>query len=307
MRMGTYTFFCRFETDALLPAFKGSTIRGGLGHALKRTVCALRRQECKSCLLSATCAYALLFETGTGQAVRRPHPYILVPPDTEQRSWQAGALFSFSISLFGKANEYLPHLVYGIGEMGRDGLGKGASITNGGRFLLDSVRQGDAVIFEGETLKPAVNLAEPSFAVSHSQPAFTRLFLTCLTPLRIKSDNRFQEGLPFHLLVRAALRRISSLEEAYGEGEPPLDYKGLAARAAKVRTAAANCEWHEIERYSNRQKAAMLMGGILGKVVYEGDNLAEFLPLLRYCELTHLGKQTSFGLGRIKVTTEPAG
>lgn len=305
MLMGTYAFFCRFETDALLPAFKGSTIRGGLGHALKRTVCALRRQECKSCLLSVTCAYALLFETGTGHAVRRPHPYVLVPPDTEQRSWQAGASFSFAISLFGKANEYLPHLVYGIGEMGRAGLGKGASITDGGRFLLDSVRQGDAVIFEGETLKPAVNLVEPSFAAS--QPPISRIILTCLTPLRIKSGNHFQDGLPFHLLVRAVLRRISSLEAVYGNGEPSLDYRGLAARAAGVRTVAANCQWQEIERYSNRQKAAMLMGGILGEVVYEGENLAEFLPLLRYCEAVHLGKQTSFGLGRIKVTTEPAG
>ncbi|OGQ86311.1 MAG: hypothetical protein A2512_05040 [Deltaproteobacteria bacterium RIFOXYD12_FULL_56_24] len=303
MRMGTYTFFCRFETEALLPAFKGSTIRGGLGHALKRTVCALRRQECGGCLLSSNCAYAFLFEIETGKAGRRPHPYVLIPPDTEQRAWPKGTPFSFSISLFGKANEYLPHLVYGVGEMGKAGLGKNASTTNGGRFLLDSVQQGDTVIFEGETLKPAVNLAEPSFAAEPSQSSISRINLACLTPLRIKSDNRFQDDLPFHLLVRAALRRVSSLEAAYGNGEPTLDYRGLAARAASVRTLTANCEWQEIERYSNRQKAAMLMGGITGELVYEGNNLGEFLPLLRYCEAVHLGKQTSFGLGRIKVET----
>jgi hypothetical protein len=299
--MGTYTFFGRFETEALLPACKGSTIRGGLGHALKRTVCALRRQECGGCLLANNCAYAFLFEIETGKASRRPHPYVLIPPDTEQRAWPKGAPFSFSISLFGKANEYLPHLVYGVGEMGKAGLGKNASATNSGRFLLNSVRHGDAVIFDGEGLKPVVDLMEPSFAASLSQSEITKLSFSCLTPLRLKSDNRFQDDLPFHLLVRAALRRVSSLEAAYGNGEPPLDYRGLAARAASVRTLTTNCQWHEIERYSNRQKAAMLMGGITGELVYEGNNLGEFLPLLRYCEAVHLGKQTSFGLGRIKV------
>jgi CRISPR/Cas system endoribonuclease Cas6 (RAMP superfamily) len=47
----------------------------------------------------------------------------------------------------------------------------------------------------------------------------------------------------------------------------------------------------------------MQLGGITGRMVYLGDNLATFLPLLRYCEKTHLGKQTTFGLGHIRVET----
>jgi CRISPR/Cas system endoribonuclease Cas6 (RAMP superfamily) len=42
----------------------------------------------------------------------------------------------------------------------------------------------------------------------------------------------------------------------------------------------------------------MLMGGMTGEIVYEG-NLAEFMGLLRFCEQVHIGKQTTFGLGRI--------
>jgi len=44
----------------------------------------------------------------------------------------------------------------------------------------------------------------------------------------------------------------------------------------------------------------MLMGGIIGTAVYEGE-LAEFLPLLDFFAKTHLGKGTSFGLGKVKV------
>ncbi|MEW6667561.1 MAG: CRISPR system precrRNA processing endoribonuclease RAMP protein Cas6 [Thermodesulfobacteriota bacterium] len=46
------------------------------------------------------------------------------------------------------------------------------------------------------------------------------------------------------------------------------------------------------------------MGGIVGTVAYEGA-LAEYLPLIDFCAKVHLGKQTSFGLG--KIAWEPGG
>lgn len=47
----------------------------------------------------------------------------------------------------------------------------------------------------------------------------------------------------------------------------------------------------------------MMIGGIRGEISYRGEEIAEFIPLLSYCQQTHLGKQTSFGLGRIAVET----
>ena len=46
-------------------------------------------------------------------------------------------------------------------------------------------------------------------------------------------------------------------------------------------------------------KQSMLMGGIIGSVVYQG-HIGEYLSLIRFCENAHLGKQTAFGLGKIK-------
>lgn len=40
------------------------------------------------------------------------------------------------------------------------------------------------------------------------------------------------------------------------------------------------------------------MGGMVGTVTYEGG-LGECLPLLDFAEKAHLGKGTSFGLGKI--------
>jgi hypothetical protein len=298
MKVGNYTFSCRFESAALLPAFKGSTLHGGFGHALKQTTCALRRQECVTCLLATNCAYAFLFETKAADILQRPHPYILVPPDDVRRSWKKDELFAFTIALFGRANDYLPHLVYAVREMGKAGLGKKAESE--GRFRLETIREKETVIYEGTALRTPTNLLELTVGTAPETPV-PEISLTCLTPLRLKYDNQLQDGLPFHLLIRAALRRISSLEAAYGQGEPPLNYKGIAARATNVRIIVADCRWTDFERYSNRQKTAMHFGGMLGRMVYQGEDLSEFLPLLRYCEITHLGKQTSFGLGRIRI------
>ncbi|MBW2102778.1 MAG: CRISPR system precrRNA processing endoribonuclease RAMP protein Cas6, partial [Deltaproteobacteria bacterium] len=54
-------------------------------------------------------------------------------------------------------------------------------------------------------------------------------------------------------------------------------------------------------RYSNRHERRMLMGGMVGSVVYEG-RLGEFMPLLELSSKVHLGKNTSFGLGKMDVT-----
>ncbi|MBW1746401.1 MAG: CRISPR system precrRNA processing endoribonuclease RAMP protein Cas6, partial [Deltaproteobacteria bacterium] len=44
---------------------------------------------------------------------------------------------------------------------------------------------------------------------------------------------------------------------------------------------------------------SMLMGGMTGSVIFEGK-IGEYLPLIEFCSKVHLGKQTSFGLGKIK-------
>ncbi len=306
MQAGTYWFSCRITAGAMLPEFKGSTLRGGLGHALKRIACALRRQNCHGCLLEANCAYAFLFETRLckGEFLTtpsRPHPYVLIAPDTPKRYWAEDEEFSFGVTLFGPALHFLPHLVFAVQEMGKSGIGKGAREGNG-RFLLESVRHGNAEIYKGgilDTSQPA-----PQLRLSLEEPEAERIVLTCQAPVRLKHNNRFQADLPFHLVIRAALRRISTLEASYGEGEPRLDYKGLSARATNVRCISAEGQWEEIERYSNRQKRSMLIGGVKGRMVYQGQGLGEFLPVLRYSEAVHLGKQTSFGLGRIHIATE---
>lgn len=313
MRYGKYQFSCRLKNEALLPPYKGSTFRGVFGVALKQVVCALKRQDCETCLLRKKCIYALLFElppiAPAGEGARRmvapPHPYVIEPDLEVKRIYKKNESFNFSLILFGESNDWLPYFIYAIEQMGRIGIGKKINGARAG-FALEAVHAEDGrsvyatekrTIAEGEFFR----LLRLEDFTREDDRSITGLSVILETPLRLKSDNKLNSALPFHVLIRAALRRLSSLFDFYGPGEPPLDYRGLAARAERVLTSRDDIAWTDWRRYSNKQDQSMLMGGISGTIGYRGD-LGEFMPLLRIAQLLHLGKQTTFGLGKLSIS-----
>jgi hypothetical protein len=307
MVFGKYQFTCRLETDAELPHYKGSTFRGVFGRALKKVVCALKQQECESCLLSTKCVYAQVFETPITSETKdprmaaAPHPFVIEPPLTTKTHYPAGSVFDFYLLLMGEANNYLPYFIYAFEQMGRIGIGRKIN-GNRGRFVLESVRHDDATIYSSSDKKLRKNDELKKLGLTFPEnPGKTSQLLNIImeTPLRLKFDNRFQAELPFHVLVRAMLRRMSSLMNAFAGGEPNLDYRGLVKKAESIEIKENNLSWYDWQRYSFRQDKKMLMGGMTGNVIYSGD-ISEFLPLIAFCEKVHLGKQTTFGLGKIK-------
>lgn len=311
MLFGKYLFSSVFEDDAVLPYYKGSTFRGVFGHALKRVVCALKRQDCKDCLLREKCVYAFVFEAATGQAsggrkrvASPPHPYVIEPPDTPKSHFNKGEPFDVTLLLFGKANDYLPYFIYAFEQMGKLGIGKRIDGKRAG-FFLKSVSTDGKPIYSSQDKKITEGKFTQDLAledlVALQRRVVQRLDLRLKTPLRLKFENKLEASLPFHVFVRAMLRRISSLCNYHGNGEPPLDYRGLVQQAKGVETTQSSLRWFDWKRYSTKQDQSMLMGGIVGQVTYSG-NLSEFVSLIKFCEQVHIGKQTSFGLGKIELT-----
>jgi CRISPR/Cas system endoribonuclease Cas6 (RAMP superfamily) len=307
MLYGKYTFHLILESEALLPPFKGSTFRGIFGMALKKVVCALKRQECTDCLLRDRCIYTTVFEIPSGPGSEGqpspPHPFILEPTLSRQTHFQPGDDFEFSLILMGRSNDHLPYFVYAIEQMGRIGIGKQISGKRS-QFLLKQISAGSRVIYDSSEKKlikaDLEHLSLDTSITEADHRPISRISLELLTPLRLKSENRLQADLPFHVLIRAALRRVAQVNNHFGGGEPDLDYRGLVARAEKIETENSTLRWFDWQRYSNRQEQSMFMGGMVGEITYQGE-LTEFLPLLQYCEKVHLGKATTFGLGQIKV------
>src|SRR5436853_2366756 len=183
----------------------------------------------------------------------------------ERLKFAAGDELRFRLTLMGRATDYLSYVIYTVSEMARRGLGVERT-----RFTLRSV----AVLDESgerETIYTASDRRSlvPIDAVSNlsdllearlqelegegSKPA-RGLKLRFTTPTRIRVEGDLQTSLSVELLIRNLLRRVSMLMAVHGQSRLDLDYKGLIARAAGVGIGKASLDWHDWQRYSNRQE-----------------------------------------------------
>jgi CRISPR-associated endoribonuclease Cas6 len=297
-----------------LPAYKGSTFRGAFGYAFKKIVCVNRERICEPCLLKGKCVYSYVFETPPPSDTSKmrkypfaPHPFVITPPLEDKKIYREGETLCFELTLIGKSIDYLPYFIYTFDELGGMGIGKGK-----GRYYLEEVRainigRGLETIYCGQekilknTYKMLTieNLQPVSVLTSASASAST-LNLVFLTPTRLKFDGKLSPDLEFHILFRNLLRRISLLSYFHCGEELNLDFKGLIEEAKGVKVQQENLSWFDWERYSNRQETKMMMGGFIGSIAFEGS-LEPFLPFLLLGEYIHVGKGTSFGLGKYEI------
>ena len=309
-----YIFSITPKTTLFLPSYHGSTLRGGFGHAFRRIICAFKARECTDCLLRQQCVYSYVFETpvpADAKIMRKytaaPHPFILEPSTNIRKSFQKGEDLSFGLTLIGRATDYLPYFIYAFEELGRIGIGKGRGKYEL-REVAEEVSKGDSlpkksVIYSGDT-KLLTQTSSPiqwADIIANSPEPPHAVSISFITPARIKYKNRFIKDLEFHIFFRSLLRRISLLSYFHcGYRLDDSGFKDIIEQAREIKTVKQSLYWHDWERYSNRQKTRMKMGGFMGEIAYEGE-LEKFWPYIRLGEYVHVGKGSGFGLGRYRI------
>lgn len=289
----------RAAADGAAPPFPGASFRGALGRALRQAACATGMPSCVGCPLTARCAYGYLFETHVPAASARmrlypyaPHPMVLRPPPAIE-AWREGDEVDLEVILFGRGIDYLPYLLYALGEMGRAGVGPE-------RVPLE-IRSADLLgpnarrIYDGATLA-AGDCARPARAHLSGPPRADER-LVFLSPARVQYRGEPARDLPAHVLARALARRLASLAYFHEGIEIEADFRALLERARAVPTRSSRLAWREQYRASARQGRPHPLGGAVGEVTY-ADVPPEIGTLFALGELTHVGKGTSFGLGR---------
>lgn len=310
-----FRFRIRALTPLRLPAYKGSTLRGGFGVVFRRTVCTRPQHTvCAPCPLRQTCVYPAVFEASPppdSEVLRRaddiPQPFVLRPPADQRTTIEPGEALDFGVILIGKARSLLPHFILAFEALGRAGLGH-----PGARYALEAVDAIDP--WSGATERAfeagAVQLTHVGSVtpgrLSERAQALTgqRLSVTFMTPTRITTSERVVDQAPgFQALLRALLRRQSSLAYFHCGARWDVDYAALAHQAGAVALEASRVQWVDWSRWSTRQQQRMTLGGIVGTVSYVGD-LQPFAGPLAAGEVVHIGKATAFGNGeyRIEVT-----
>jgi len=314
IRYQKYKFTIEASEPLALPDYKGSTFRGAFGNAFKRVVCALKRNDCRECLLKTRCVYVYVFETsppegtdimGMNKYEAVPHPFVIEPPVESKRAYNNGDILHFNLILTGKGIDYLPYFIYTFEELGKIGIGKGR-----GKYKFLSVKDGDEPVYsiEDKVFRNTVSKElqvqedfEPGTDTYSDSGSEDTIAIRFLTPARIKHQRSLAVELEFHILIRSLLRRLCLLYYFHcGGKEPSWDYKGIIREAEKIVIEKGSLRWRDWERYSSRQDVRMKMGGVMGEVTYRG-NLKPFTSILKAGSILHVGKGTSFGLGKYEI------
>jgi CRISPR-associated endoribonuclease Cas6 len=302
-----YRFNLVAVEDIVLPEYKGFALRGMLGHTLRKILCVSKQKDCAGCLLGSRCVYHYLFETAPSERQPQgrmfrdyPRPYVITPPLAPEREIKRKKTLSFDLVLIGRANDYLPYVIFAFEEMGRRGIGK-----DKGRFIIKGIESLDykgmsTVVYANQVITdagPSITFAD----LNGDVPDVTELTIDFETPARIEVKNHLVNKPPsFRILMEALTRRAMLLNYYHCGGVFDAGFTGGLEGCDALQIRASRITWVDLERYSSRQKTGMFQGGIKGQVTYSGA-LAQYIPLLRLGEFIHVGKSTTFGLGKYRL------
>jgi len=289
---------CEPIDELHLPSFKGSSFRGVIGRTLRQALCVLKSyKDCHQCPIYKNCYYAYIFETipdphkklpfNLHKYPSIPHPFVIEPPLDNQNIYKSGETFLLKIVLIGKAVSYEPYFILAVELAGEHGIGK-----ENRKFIIKDISSTDI-------LRLSVNFPLTK-DVLHDQKS-SNVLINIHTPLRLIHNKKLVRKLEFHHIVRSLLRRITVLYYYHvSEKLPEIPAKALIELAEKVKVVDNNLKWYDWERFSYRQEKRMKLGGLIGKISFEGP-IEPFFPLLKAGEILHCGKNTSFGLGKYKI------
>lgn len=320
LAVSCYQVKLQAKESARLPVYLGSTIRGAFGHALKDTVCIVNHRDCSRCIVADRCSYPYLFETAVNNSDKEthqdlPHPFVLAPPlktgakAGDYQSFLPDEEMVFDLVLMGNAIDYLPYIVYSISKMAEKGFG--LRVRNSFRlcevvcldsFPVKSIYDRDTEQLSTpdkfKTLAELVAIRESLIPKTN----IDKLTLKFLSPTRIRLGGKLQNNLSFSILVKNLVRRISLLAQTHNKAAWQLGLEATLSKLAEdVQIKSNNLEWWDFERFSNRQRTSMKLGGFVGEIEYQSPAIAKFLPLLLAGEILHIGGSTSFGLGKYQV------
>jgi len=287
-----------------LPEFNSATLRGGFGYSFKKIACIMKdKRECKDCILKENCPYFKLFESKNLEEKYKieeiPKPFVIEPPQMQKKYYNGGESLIFNLILFGEAMKYFPYFFLSFIKLGEIGLGKLKT-----KFKIDKVREDfpnkkEIYNSKEENLKSL----EAKEKIIFNKKGVKKVKLIFITPAKIKHNGKLLKKLDFPVLIETILRRAYLLSKFWCGYDGVYDIKGIIEKSKEIKTEIEDLRWHDFERFSTRQKRYLKFGGILGEINFEG-NLKEFLPILKIGSIIHIGKNTSFGLGKYMLKYE---
>ena len=255
------------------PYFLGSQLRGAFGYALKRVVCINPSFRCEECFAKDNCLFYEAYEQKNGF-----HSY--------RFDFELGKpYYDFSLYLFENFADKLPYFLSALYQMiSKIGFGKDRKTYKEFELYIND----KSCSIDNEIQIPQIYIKE--FKTDGFCPDVLVRFVT---PLRLKKRNTFLRGDDMELfdIVNSIYQRGLRLQGKEYEKMPFIPKGKIVKRELSFK---------DLIRYSNRQKTKMKLGGLIGEIEIKGLD-KESYRVLKMGEIVAIGKQTVFGLGKIKM------
>jgi hypothetical protein len=266
---------------AALPEYLGSTLRGVVGHAAR----------------GDRNAYDNLYNSKAARGGSQDivNPYIITPPPMRAAPYEEGEELTFMVSLLGDASKMAGPLVEALKKLRDYGLGASRY-----PFLLAKVtHEADRrVIWEDGVYYPSA--AQGAALPWRELRDVRRVAVRTLTPLRIRRNGELIDQVDFPTVIRNITRRVEAIATRYGGWADTLEIERIQALTADVSTVFSDLHMASLERLPSQPKEKMNFQGLMGEVRFEGD-ITPFVPWLFAARTLHIGRNTTFGMGRVEV------
>lgn len=290
-------FKIKFSEPAIVDTNPLFILRSMLGKHLRSMCCISRNTNCPECMYNKTCAYAYIFETILSQensvlpgTDRGSHPFAFSTKKSKKDN--PISEYDFTITLFGKAIEYLPYIYAVFVRSGRDGVFK-----NRTTFTVEDVQvAGSSILLDENQISTNFDVCEWYFDTSQTNDSSeTREILVELkSPLRFKYGGKYGVDFSPTDLMRCLYRRCKSLCSLYGDY-----YENEYIPSPDLQFIDKKIRWIDYNHYSARQKKSMELGGSIGTFKIAGNFTQFEIFMLKLNKLANAGKNTNFGLGQI--------
>lgn len=308
----------RATTDVVLDGhMAGNNLGNALTNVIRHSTCPeTHRRGAPTAEHVAVCpaCWLLAAETKPGSVVR---PYAVVGPRPAQAIVPAGDAFTFSLTLFGDALQFLPYVVVAAAEVGRVGVGRDRR-DGLGRFALQAITSRNP--FTGQTHQllapgdPVVHADPVPVTFADVRPAAAQLGrdltqsdntlrLRFLSPTRLEEKGQLFRVPDFAVLFRRLLYRIDDLALNFcgGARRDRAELDQLHTAAERVHLVDCRVRWVEQWSWSGRKESRTPVGGFVGVATYRADDWADLLPWLLLGQATHVGKIPVKGNGVYEV------
>ena len=289
-------FYLRFEKLAKVDNQPLFVLRSVMGKNLRSMCCIAHKNKCADCMYNATCAYSFLFETILQKdntivegRNRASHPFAFTQGAKFSGEIEA---YDFTITLFGKAIDFLPYIYAAFVRAGQMGL-----FRDRVRFEVEDVKVDDkSILYDKERIN--TDLKAKEIELKHFENAETskkEILIELKTPLRFKANGKYSIDFSAQDFMNCLYRRTKTLCSLYGETEKNETY----AVNEMIEITEKSLKWSDTYHYSARQKELMKLGGVMGTFKIVGEFSDYELLLLSAAKVCNAGKNTNFGLGQL--------